>query len=218
MLQTLLESKRAGELLASLSLPRARSSHAHQLGGVIQAQQQSHLAGAMQLQHAQSQAQAGQYHAQLQHAQAQAQAAAAPGTESLPVQALAFQCVASSAWVVGELLMGLSGPAEVFRFVAAVAWTIGNVCAAHGMGWFNLCAGHRKGTGPAETPSQRTGPAETPSPGSRSWRRLQNGMKAAAAFSAGPSPSGQGFGGGGDAVAKSVPKSVSAPSLELTEP
>ena len=210
MLQTLLESKRAGELLASLSLPRARSSHAHQLGGVIQAQQQSHLAGAMQLQHAQFQAQAAQYHAQLQHAQAQAQAqaAAAPGTESLPVQALAFQCVASSAWVVGELLMGLSGPAEVFRFVAAVAWTIGNVCAAHGMGWFDLCAGHRKGTGPAETPS----------PGSRSWRRLQNGMKAAAAFSAGPSPSGQGFGGGGDAVAKSVAKSVSAPSLELTEP
>ena len=82
MLQTLLESKRAGELLASLSLPRARSSPAHQLGGVIQAQQQSHLAGAMQLQHAQSKAQAAQYHAQLQHAQAQVQAAAAPGKKS----------------------------------------------------------------------------------------------------------------------------------------
>ena len=190
MLQTLLESKRAGELLASLSLPRARSSPAHQLGWVIQAQQQSHLAGAMQLQHAQSKAQAAQYHAQLQHAQAQAQAqaqaAAAPGTESLPVQALAFQCVASSARVVGELLHGLSSSDDVFRFVAAVAWTIGNVCAAHGMGWFDLCAGHEKGTGPAGTPS----------PGSRSWRRLL---------------SGQGFGGGGDAVAKSP-----APSLELT--
>ena len=47
-------------------------------------------------------------------------------------------------------------------------------------------AGHGKGTGPAATPS----------PGSRSWRRLL---------------SGQGFGGGGDAVAKSP-----APSLELT--
>ena len=100
--------------------------------------------------------------------------------------ALAFQCVASSAWVVGALLMGLSSSADVFHFVAAVAWTIGNVCAAHGMGWFDLCAGHGKGTGPAATPS----------PGSRSWRRLL---------------SGQGFGGGGDAVAKSP-----APSLELT--
>ena len=104
-------------------------------------------------------------------------AAAAGPAEHL---ALAFQCVASSAWVVGALLMGLSSAADVFHFVAAVAWTIGNVCAAHGMGWFDLRVGHGKG---AE--------AETPSPGSRSWRRLL---------------SGQGF--RGDAVAKSPAPSL----------